>query len=685
VTSVFHVTSLVAALVALGVIGALIALACGAVTPTGFALATFVTGYATLVLATYLLSLLDAVTRGGMAVALVIALAVAGMIWIRAGRRRPRSVQPGLRELRQALRDPVLAIGAAATLAAAGYSLALLLFTPQNEGDALAYHLPRAMLWRQQHAVGYVGDVIETRLNVNPPNAEIGTLLTMVFSGVDRYVGLVQYVAYVVATVGVYAIARRVGFTRRQSLFGAFVFALFPVVAMQASGALNDLVVASFLVCAAVFVLSPRDADLWLAALALGLALGTKFTGVFGIPFLIALAMLGPARRHWRSLVVPGLAAVAIGSVWYIVNLVETGKLEGGLNESANQTQYLTPGWIIVTAGRLMLDGLDASGTGGSETLAYVVAAEVLAIGSIAARVWRRTPDAWALLKATIPVAVIPYALLATGIVFKSALREIVDAIGGDDLTGELSPGRFQLSGVADTTRSWYGPTGTMLAIVLPAIALRGRLWRSHGWSFVLLAVAPTLALVELAFILVYDPWRGRFLVFGAAFGAAAGALLLDRRALAWITLAVAVTATTMSFVNFLGKPSGLSDSTTVWGKPRWFVESFLRSDSIVRERDEGRTIHWFEEHVPARTNVALAPLGNDLLSPYFGSSLSRHVSLVRSDGGVVGDTAKWLVIASSAHIRLCPGDWTTRFALRSGWRIEERTGNRGCATPSPA
>ena len=684
-TPVLHVASLVAALVALGAIGACLALASGAVTPTGFLVTTYVTGYATLVAVTLLLSLMDAVTRGRMAIALAVALAVAGVVWSRTGRRRPPLLRLGVRELGHALQDPVLAIGATAVLAVAGYSLALLLFTPQNEGDALSYHLPRAMLWRQQHAVGYVGNVVETRLNVNPPNAEIGTLLTMIFSGVDRYVGLVQFVAYLGSIVGVYAIARRVGCPVRQSLFGSIVFALFPVVALQASGALNDVVVASFLICAAVLVLSPRTVDLWLAFLALGLALGTKFTGIFGVPFLIALAMLGPARHRWRSLVGPALAAVAVGSIWYIVNLVETGQPEGGLNDSANQTQYLTPGWIIVTAWRLALDALDASGTGGTETLAYVVAGQVVVVASVVARIRRKPPESWALLKAVAPVAFAPFVLLGLGILLKSGFRDALEALGRDDLADELPPARFQLSGIADTTRSWYGPAGALLAVVLPLVALRSRARRPHGWSLVILGVAPVLALVELAFVLVYDPWRGRFLMFAAALGAAAAAILMERRTLTWIVLVVSMTAATMSFVNYLGKPSGLSDAATVWGKPHWLVQTLLRFDSIVRERDEARTIRWFEEHVPGHTSVALAPLGNDFVSPYFGSDLSRHVTLVRSDGGTVDARSQWLVIAASAHVRLCPGDWTTRYSLRTGWRIEERTGDRGCATPSPA
>ncbi|NEN30536.1 hypothetical protein G3V74_23970, partial [Escherichia coli] len=91
------------------------------------------------------------------------------------------------------------------------YITALAVATPENEGDALSYHIARAAFWYQDRSVGYIGNAIETRLNVNPPNAEIANLFTMLVSGSQRFVGLVQVGALLVCVLAAVGIARRTG------------------------------------------------------------------------------------------------------------------------------------------------------------------------------------------------------------------------------------------------------------------------------------------------------------------------------------------------------------------------------------------------------------------------------------------------------------------------------------------
>ena len=88
------------------------------------------------------------------------------------------------------------AVLAVAVALGAAYTFALAFLTSVVEGDAHAYHLARAAFWKQEHELGYVADAVELRLNVNPPNAEIGQLATMLLSGGDRFVALPQLAAY---------------------------------------------------------------------------------------------------------------------------------------------------------------------------------------------------------------------------------------------------------------------------------------------------------------------------------------------------------------------------------------------------------------------------------------------------------------------------------------------------------
>ena len=265
------------------------------------------------------------------------ALAASAAVWLVRGRPRPPLGDAGS-SLREALRDPAVAVVAVFASAGLAYAAALAVGTPENEGDALAYHLPRAAFWYQRHGVGYIGHAVESRLNVTPPDAEIGELLTMLLSGSQRFVGLVQLGAAIVCALAAAGLARRAGLGPAPAAFGALVLLTLPVVTTQAWTGLNDLVVAAFLLAATYFLLGSGRVEPALGALATALAVGTKFTALIALPLLAAVLVAARGARGAARLAWPLVAGVAAGSVWYVVNLAETGKLDGGLAQRAGQT-----------------------------------------------------------------------------------------------------------------------------------------------------------------------------------------------------------------------------------------------------------------------------------------------------------------------------------------------------------
>ena len=134
-----------------------------------------------------------------------------------------------------------------------GYALAVALTVPQSLPDTMLYHLPRAALWKQQQAVGYVPNAPDSRIDIFAPGAEIQAAASMILSRGDRYVALVQLLALVAACLAIAGIARRLGFSRGAAVFGAPLFATFTVVLLQTPTALNDLAVAAFLIVCAYF------------------------------------------------------------------------------------------------------------------------------------------------------------------------------------------------------------------------------------------------------------------------------------------------------------------------------------------------------------------------------------------------------------------------------------------------
>lgn len=676
-TSLLLLAAGLGALAATGVLGA----CCLRVqSPIEFLLATYVLGWSWLVALILVLSPPGLVTRGWLMAGIGAGLVAVVAAWFACARPRPPALLHAAAALRRALREPAIAALAVAVSLGVSYTCALAVFTPVNEGDAHAYHLARAAFWRQAHELGYVASALEPRLNVNPPNAEIGQLATMLLSGSDRYVALPQLAAYAALVLGVAGLARRIGLTRPESVFGALAFATLPVVAVQASGALNDLVVASFLTIAAVFAMRTGRASLLLLALSLGLAVGTKFTAVLALPALaVVVALVRPARQ-WAAIAIAGAGGLLIGSAWYVLNLVETGAIDGGLADAAEQRVELSFATVAWTATHFTFDLVDMSGAGRPYAWLFVAAALVLAgIGVVRARrsLLHAVPFLLGALLAA-GIAVLPtVAWVHERTVFKAWL-----------LLGSPDPGppgsSSNLNVDADAVQSWFGPLGMLLITALPVIAIVLRLRGRVSTAFVALTLGPWLLLLTFSLTIVWDPWRGRFLIFGVALAAATWGFLMRWPAAAGTAAAIGAIALALSLANHLGKPSGLSDvwaptnttwasTRSIWGAPRWDAQTRLRLGE-----DEGIVYRYLETHVPTDARLTLALRGNDFIFPYFGARLTRHVSLVPSGGSLPAD-AEWLVVSPSKRVAHCPDAWRQELSLESGWRIERRLAPDAC------
>ena len=158
--------------------------------PLAFMLAMNLIAWTAVVLFTLVFSplrLVDPVATWAWLVAL---LALSVWTWLTLARPAPPlAALPGA--IRGALAEPAVRVLAVFVVPTTAYVAALAVGTPENEGDALSYHVARAAFWNQHHGVAYVANAIETRLNVSPPNAEVADLFTMVLSGSQRFVGLV--------------------------------------------------------------------------------------------------------------------------------------------------------------------------------------------------------------------------------------------------------------------------------------------------------------------------------------------------------------------------------------------------------------------------------------------------------------------------------------------------------------
>jgi len=656
----------IALLVSVGIVAAtswLVARRLGPQPLTGFVLTAYLVGFTEVVAITLALSIVHALVRWTLLAGVALVFAIALGSWLRHA-PPPPSLRKGLALLRDALREPILAVLAAAVTLELVYSAALATLTPPNDWDAMTYHLARAAFWIQQHAVAYVPDTLVLRMNVNPPNAEIGTLFTMLLSDGDRYVGLVQYVAMLATAIAIYGLSRRTGLDRRAALFGGLVFLTLPVVALQGSTALNDIVVASFLVTATYFLLGEAKVELALGGVALALAIGTKFSALIALPLVVLVVLLGQPRRRWPAVALGAVAGVGLGSYWLIVNVVETGSLDGNAGEVLDQHADRRPEAVLARTTRLLVNFADSMNLGRDALLYALAAAAFLLLALFLER--RRGRERWLFAAAVAAVACAPLAVPLVRDGLLRAHEKLWLTLGEHDLAF-LDEHRDAWS--ASTVFSYYGPLGLMLLVVGLPLAVRSARHHVVRPLAILLAAAPLVFAVLVAVALTYDPWRARFFMFSVALAASTWGLVLRHRWLAWGATAIAAATLPLAFMHSIEKPAGVrfleSDTSNgVWGKSREAVQTWTRGGGVAE------VVEFFARE-PATGRVGLRQEEDDWVYPYFGRGLDREVVFVPTEASF--DGLDWLVLGPGRPEQPSSG-WETALETEDGWRVLRRT-----------
>ena len=629
-----------------------------------FVLTVYVLGFAEIVGIVLALSLSRSIEAWLVLGCALLVTAIAVGPWFPPVRRKV-SMRQVLVRLRGATSEPIVGALGAAVAVGLVYSAALGLLTPPNDWDAMTYHLARAAFWIQQEAVAYVPETHVVRINVNPPNAEIAALFTMLLSHGDRYVGFVQYTALLATAVGTYGISRRLGFDGRAALFGALLLLTTPVVILQASTALNDIVVASFLVAATYFLMGQTRRQFTLGGLALALAIGTKFTSLIALPLVALVVLAGQPRRRWPSVAVAFAGGVAAGSYWIVLNIAKTGSFDGGAGETLDQSADRSPLAILARWTRMVSNFADDMSLGRDLAVYVIAATAFLVLALIVER--RRANGTWLFAVALFAVACLPVVVgyARQGLLFGH--EQLWLALDEPDLAHlDENPARHPSS-----VFSYYGPLGFVLLLTGIGLVAREVRQRRLRPLVLLLAASPLVFATLVAFALSYDPWRGRFFIFPMALAATSWGIVLKWRWLAWGVTSIAVTTLFVSFVHYMEKPAGVPlfdrSSTGVWGKSREDVQTWLRPEP----EGTGEVVKFFARQ-PLSGSVGLRLEEDDWVYPYFGRELRRKVYFVPVEANL--DGLDWLVLRAGRVEE--PGtEWTLAFESTDGWRVYRRTG----------
>jgi 4-amino-4-deoxy-L-arabinose transferase-like glycosyltransferase len=619
-----------------------------------FALAAYVTAWAALVAVSAILSVPRWLERGSLTACLVGLAAGAVVLW---SRRRHAAPAP---ELHEALRDPVVRV-LAASLAVAGVYLGLLVvLTAPNDWDGLTYHETRAVLWHQQDGIGYVPSGNDPRLDGNPPVSEIGLYLTTVVPRSERLGALPQFVALWASLIAVILIGRRIGLSRTEAAYGGLVFATLPVVILQGDAVLNDLLVASFLLAAVVFLLGREPVSLALGSVALGLALSTKFNAVLALPVLAAVVLLQAPRdvRLRRALAV-GLGML-LGAPWYVLNLVETGSFDGDLGATTGQTADHSFRGIVGSLRAYLFDAVDTSGLWRSEIYVAVLVGAAM-VGFAVLRRARGASTSWAALAAGgLLTSLTPVLLRALESPTRDVWKRAWVKLGRTDIALDHGDA-WNVLGRPDTSLSWYGAAGALIVLAGPIAAAVGFRRGLLSRQTLLLALAPVILIGIFAATITYDQWRGRLLMFAVGLACAAWGWTMRFR---WVSVgmcALCVTTLALSLVHSFTKPSGMRlferpDKAAVWGRDR------IETLTVIRDLDgTPALLRAVEEHVPRAADLAVVMPRDSFLAPLAGARLSRTLHLV-AEGDRIPARADWLVARGPAVAVGCKSAWTSVF-----------------------
>jgi 4-amino-4-deoxy-L-arabinose transferase-like glycosyltransferase len=282
------------------------------------------------------------------------ALALLGLVWF--AKERPRGRVPkGVAVI------GLLALGLATLIAL----VSVLAPSDTSDWDSLAYHLAVPKIWLAAGQIQFVSYIHHSNFPFLVDNLYVWGELWGGQSGAKAF--MLAYVVY--GTFAIFGLARA-RYGEAAGWWSAVAFATVPLVLWEAGTAYVDVAHALFgglgiWLATNIIDSESKTSDWVLPALLLGGAVGSKYTALQTVPILgavlLAYCFLKKAGRS-MDVVKMGLAAVAIGSPWYVKNVVLThnpvypffySKL-GGVNWDAFQERIYKDQQQTFGAGRPM-------------------------------------------------------------------------------------------------------------------------------------------------------------------------------------------------------------------------------------------------------------------------------------------------------------------------------------------
>ncbi len=211
-----------------------------------------------------------------------------------------------------------LGVGLAALMALVG----VLTPSDMNEWDSLAYHLAVPKLWIESGQIEFIPYIHHSNFPFAVDNLYIWGLQWGGQSGAKAF----QFAFYLAGMAAVFGITRQ-RYNQSAAWWSLLLYATVPAAMWEAGTAYIDLahgLYAGFGILFAALWLSEQEKNfLWLAALMLGFAAASKYTGlqtIFAVGLVLLVGGLAAKQKGFSAALLVGIVATAMATPWLIRN-----------------------------------------------------------------------------------------------------------------------------------------------------------------------------------------------------------------------------------------------------------------------------------------------------------------------------------------------------------------------------
>lgn len=351
--------------------------------------------FAQIVLSYEVLSLFSAINAVNILTLHAFMFAISMIFWIKNNKKiyKPEPIKLIKKIFNTLKKDKILMIMFIGLIFFIFITIAINIFMPVINYDALSYHLNRVAFWLSQGDLNHFA-ITDDRNLVMPINSEILYFWVLTFFKSDIGLNFFSLIGYLTCVYSVYNILEYFKFSERRKLWAIIILSSFASVVVEVSSVETDVLIAGIILSAItiyLYAIKEKSKSLiFFSALAYSLAMGTKSPAIIAFPGVFILLTYFTYKQNSKEWLKPISAFllylfvtfIIFSSYNYILNFINYGDFLG--SESAKAIHGFRGGFKAFVANyiRYIFMLFDFSGFKYSEYVGETITNAKLAIFS---------------------------------------------------------------------------------------------------------------------------------------------------------------------------------------------------------------------------------------------------------------------------------------------------------------